>query len=69
MSIFDVVFLHSFEGKISEQSVTKHTVYLFVARDISFQSDFVLLGKRYRSAVANLVIQANYVFRFALAFV
>ena len=66
MSIFDVVFLHSFEGKISEQSVTKHTVYLFVARDISFQSDFVLL---YRSAVANLVIQANYVFRFALAFV
>ena len=69
MSIVGVVHLHLFEEKISEQSVTKHTVYLFVTRDISFQSDFALLGKRYRSAVANLVIQANYVFRFALGFV
>ena len=52
MSIFGVVYLHLFEEKISEQSVTKHTVYLFVTRDISFQSNFALLGKRYRIAVA-----------------
>ena len=48
MSIFGVVYLHLFEEKISEQSVTKHTFYLLVTRDISFQSDFALLGKRYR---------------------